>query len=302
MSDPSDPRFDLERQIQSWRQTISAELAGPGPGAAAPSPEVLDELESHLRDDVEQLVRAGRPPAQAWQAAVARLGEPPALAAEFRKSARPAWLPARAATIVLAACALLAAALLASRVVAGRTGVLLAGHQFTVVVGYLAAVAVGMTAVAAAAARSLGHFGPARSDAFRRTGARLAWLSVGMTLLGVVLGAAWAGGHLGRAWGWDPRETGGLGVLAWSAVLLSCLRWRAVSPTSAVLAGVVANVVVAAAWFGPPLIEARAGSYGVGAWHAPLLAAFVASQLACLYACLLPAGWLNDLRTGRGAA
>ena len=40
-----------------------------------------------------------------------------------------------------------------------------------------------------------------------------------------------------------------------------------------------------------------AGSYGVSAWHAPLLAAFVASQLACLYACLLPAVWLNALRT-----
>lgn len=295
MSDPSDPQFDLELQIQSWRQTIASQLGGDG------RPEVVDELESHLRDDVEQLVGAGRPPARAWELALGRLGEPQKLAEEFRKSARPrAWFPARAATVLLASCALLTAAFLVYRVVGGRTGVLLAGHQFTVVVGYLAAVAVGMTAVAATVARSLGQFGPVQSDAFRRAGGRLAALTVGMTLIAVVLGAAWASGHLGRAWGWDPRETGGLGVLAWSALLLSCLRWRAVSPTSAVLAGVVANVVVAAAWFGPPLIEARAGSSGVGPWHAPLLAAFVASQLACLYACLLPAGWLNALRLSRG--
>src|SRR5689334_12711095 len=99
MSDPSDPQFDLERQIQSWRQTIATQLGGDGP------PEVVDELESHLRDDVEQLVGAGRPPARAWAIALARLGEPQKLAAEFRKSARPrAWLPARAATVLLAAC------------------------------------------------------------------------------------------------------------------------------------------------------------------------------------------------------
>src|SRR5689334_11360573 len=100
MSDPSDPPFDLEQQIQSWRQTIASQLGGDG------RPEVVDELESHLRDDVEQLVRAGRAPARAWEIALAGLGEPQELAAEFRKSARPAWLPARAATALLAAAAL----------------------------------------------------------------------------------------------------------------------------------------------------------------------------------------------------
>jgi hypothetical protein len=288
MHDPHEP-FDLERQIRAWRETISSDLAERGP-------EVIDELESHLRDDVEQFVRAGRTPAQAWEGALARLGESPKLAAEFRKSPPALWLPARAAEVLLALCAVVVAIFIASRFGRPRTTVLLASHVFTVAIGYGALLAVGMTAVAAAVARSLGSFGPAQSDAFRRTGARLASLAVGMTLLGIILGAVWAGAHLGRAWGWDARETGGACVLAWSAVLFSYLRWRGVSTDSAVVAGVVGNVVVALAWFGPPLMEARAADGALGAWHAPLLAAFGASQLACLYVALLPAGWLKTLR------
>ena len=299
--DPHEP-FDLERQVRAWRETISSDLGASG------RPEVIDELESHLRDDIEQFVRAGRTPAQAWDAALARLGESPKLAAEFRKfppAAPAAWLPARAAEVLLALCAVLAAIFIASRFGRPRMTVLLATHVFTVTVGYLATLTVGMTAVAAVVARSLGAFGPAQGDAFRRTGARLASLAVAMTLLAIVLGAVWASAHMGRAWGWDARETGGLCVLAWSGVLFSYLRWRGVSTDSAVVAGVVGNIVVALAWFGPPLIEARGAdgvahaAHDLSSWHAPLLAAFAASQLACLYVALLPAGWLKTLRSRR---
>ena len=39
--------FDLEAQIRSWRQSL--------PPALADHPEAVDELESHLRDAVEEL-------------------------------------------------------------------------------------------------------------------------------------------------------------------------------------------------------------------------------------------------------
>src|SRR5688500_12588538 len=103
--------FDLERQITAWRETIASDLGSRGP-------EIIDELESHLRDDVDQRVRAGRTPAQAWEAALTRLGESQKLAAEFRKSpptAPPApWLPARAAVVLLALCAVVLPVVLAS--------------------------------------------------------------------------------------------------------------------------------------------------------------------------------------------
>ena len=46
---------------------------------------MIDELESHLRDEVERLTRGGLPLDQAWPQAVARLGGPEQLAAEFAK-------------------------------------------------------------------------------------------------------------------------------------------------------------------------------------------------------------------------
>ena len=46
--------FDLEQEIKAWRRRmLAAGLKGPIP---------LDEFESHLRDDVEQQVRAGAEP------------------------------------------------------------------------------------------------------------------------------------------------------------------------------------------------------------------------------------------------
>jgi hypothetical protein len=56
------------------------------------APEVLEELESHLRDDVEQQVRSGVDQRPAFDAAVQRIGPRQALKKEFCKvSHRGAW-------------------------------------------------------------------------------------------------------------------------------------------------------------------------------------------------------------------
>src|SRR5689334_13132838 len=83
---------ELEQLIAEWRRGL-AEMAGC-------SPEVLDELESHLRDEISQLVRAGHSEEQALTLAASRLGSPHTLATEFAKVARPAaWLPVRVLNI-----------------------------------------------------------------------------------------------------------------------------------------------------------------------------------------------------------
>lgn len=46
---------------------------------------ILDELESHLRDDVAQRVRAGMAAGEAFEAAVGQMGSAAALRAEFEK-------------------------------------------------------------------------------------------------------------------------------------------------------------------------------------------------------------------------
>ena len=78
---------DIERRLADWRRAL-AETAGC-------SDDVLDELESHLRDEVERLVQTGEPEERALDLALSRLGPPQALGAEFAKLARgPEAFPA----------------------------------------------------------------------------------------------------------------------------------------------------------------------------------------------------------------
>jgi hypothetical protein len=69
--------FDLEVSIIEWRRTLA--LGG------VKSPEVLAELESHLREDVEQQTQSGTETAQAFEWAVQRIGPAAALEGEFDK-------------------------------------------------------------------------------------------------------------------------------------------------------------------------------------------------------------------------
>jgi hypothetical protein len=69
--------FDLEQAIGDWRRQMAA--------GGIRTPAVLDELESHLRDDIEQQLRSGSSAQQAFEAAVQRIGQGNALKAEFEK-------------------------------------------------------------------------------------------------------------------------------------------------------------------------------------------------------------------------
>lgn len=66
---------NLERDIADWRRKLS--------DAGIKSAEVLDELEGHLREDIERRARLGGDAAQLFQRAVAQFGQPQSLKAEF---------------------------------------------------------------------------------------------------------------------------------------------------------------------------------------------------------------------------
>ena len=55
------------------------------------SSEVLDELESHLREEVELQIRAGFDAQQAFEAAVQKIGQTNTLTAEFKKVGGSKW-------------------------------------------------------------------------------------------------------------------------------------------------------------------------------------------------------------------
>jgi|SRR6185369_9824769 len=69
--------FDLDQAIVEWRRGVV--------DAGLCTPEVLDELEGHLRDDVEQQVRSGLKLEDAFEVATRQLGGAKILKSEFRK-------------------------------------------------------------------------------------------------------------------------------------------------------------------------------------------------------------------------
>lgn len=70
--------FNLERAIEEWKRQMAA--------AGFKAGDVLYELENHLREDVEEQVRAGVDAEAAFASAVRRIGAGGALKSEFVKS------------------------------------------------------------------------------------------------------------------------------------------------------------------------------------------------------------------------
>ena len=83
---------DLEERIGEWRQRMAA--------GGIKSPRVLDELESHLRDDVEEQRRLGSNIEQAFEIAVERLGQAAALECEFEKVGESREAPERVKNVI----------------------------------------------------------------------------------------------------------------------------------------------------------------------------------------------------------
>lgn len=70
--------FDLEQTITKWKQQMVA--------GGIRNPAVLDELESHLREETERQTRAGVPVERAFDIAAQKIGPANALKNEFRKN------------------------------------------------------------------------------------------------------------------------------------------------------------------------------------------------------------------------
>ncbi len=69
--------FNLDTAIIEWRQQML--------DAGIKTPVPLEELESHLRDDIDQQVRSGSSAQQAFEIAVGRIGQANSLKIEFKK-------------------------------------------------------------------------------------------------------------------------------------------------------------------------------------------------------------------------
>ncbi len=74
---------DLEQAISDWRRKMF--LAG------LQRPEVLDELESHLREDVARQIQSGTNEQAAFETAAQRIGQTKLIKMEFKKIETKNW-------------------------------------------------------------------------------------------------------------------------------------------------------------------------------------------------------------------
>ena len=278
---------NLEQLVAEWRKTMLTRHKI--------HHEALDELENHLRESVEQLLRSGMTDLEAFERAVTELGAAPAIASEFQKLQRP-WWPIKLVT-GLGIVAALTFAILSSVAFAfdsRPTSFLLAVHVFTVGLGYTTTFLVGALGICFVGQRCLSDFSPARVRSVTRITFMLGCVAAGLTAIGVILGMIWAKAEWGRYWGWDVKEIGGFGVIVWQAIFLLAHRFARSTSRSVIVMTLLGNIVVGLAWFGGHMLS---GVHGYGQHYWLLLLTVVVSNFAFFIIGLAPAGWLRVRKT-----
>ena len=233
---------NLEKLITEWRKTA---------GTPNVSAETLDELESHLRETTERLVRSGMSLPDAFQRAVANLGAMPGIASEFRKLDEPLWLPIKLAIGVTTFAAIALAIFAIARSGSGRSSVLLGTHIFTVTLGYTVTLLIGGLGICFVSQRCFEDFPTSRLHSIRRVSLLLGTIALFFTAMGVFLGMVWAKIEWGRYWAWDSREIGGLSAVVWLACFVIAHRLFKNSSRGVLAISMLGSIVVSLAWFGP---------------------------------------------------
>jgi len=260
---------DLEKQIAAWRRQMSN---------PASRKEVLDELEEHLREEIDRLEKSGLSVDEVFKTAVSKMGTPSAMATEFRKlpSSRT-WIPVRLAYV--GTTALLALLGYGMVKIAAHGDILLGAHVFGTTLGYVLMFIIGGLAICYVCARWFGGFNPAQRSSLFHAIFRFAHASAILTILGLFLGMFWARENLGRYWAWDAKEVGALLILCW-AVLLSVLSWLKPGEGTVLCLAILGNLATAWGWFG-------GNAQFSGASFSPYLILFSAAQLIFVLAVAL---------------
>src|SRR5689334_10989039 len=87
--------FNLEQAISQWRRQMRS--------AGVRNPDIMDELESHLREDLARRAQSGESEEQAFEGAVRAVGQANLLQHEFAKLGGKKWAWLRRLNSVIAA-------------------------------------------------------------------------------------------------------------------------------------------------------------------------------------------------------
>ncbi len=283
---------EREELIAQWRRNL-AETTGC-------TKDVLDELESHLRDELQQLIQSGQSEEQAFALAVSRLGPPGTLATEFAKVAEPAsWLPIRLGMFGVTILTTLLVGFLLLRWQEGRLELLLATHVGAVTLGYTLSLLAGTLVICYVAVRPFHDLTAGQIRGLERAVFMLTAAAAVLTLMGILLGCVWAEEHLGRFWGWDPREIGAAVVVIWETFLILLLMAR-VWEHRVILLSILGNGLVGFAWFATAFLADahNVRTYGPNSNLQIAVIIFALMQLLFFGLGFLPAGGLHKRLVG----
>ena len=273
--------FDLEPSITEWRRQMLA--AGLKTGRR------LDELESHLREEISALKSAGTSEAVAFEQAVARLGSPHSVYTEFNKIRDGHIWPVKIGWALWLAATLLVAGWLLRGLLTGRLHLLLSAHILSITAGYGGAMLLGGFGILYVVWGRSGRLSPARRQSLNRAVHRFGPLAAGLVIAGLLLGMLWSRQNLGRYWDWDPKEIGGLCASAWLAALVVMQRYGRLRDRAVMLLGIGGSTVVNLAWFGGNLWDNHRRLRAYGSETGWLLAVLLGIHLVFLVMGMTPA-------------
>jgi hypothetical protein len=237
--------LDLEAAIANWRHNMA--------GAGIHSPVLLDELEDHLREELRILTSSGTPECEAFQLALARLGQTEAVAHEFQKITGSPWKPL--SIVALSGIVIPMAIGLLAGLCPGESGILLTAHVVTLTAGYSAALLAGSFGACYLCNRRLLVLAQGGRQSINRAALLSVQFSACLVLGGLIFGMAWSGQNRGHYLSGNPGEIGTFCAAAW--LVASCLiqRLGRADPHVLMRLCVVGNVVISLAWFGAGAIS-----------------------------------------------
>jgi len=234
--------FNLEQSISDWRKQLLA--------AGVKNPLPLEELESHLRADINHLVASGQPEAAAFQIAIARVGSPGTVGAEFKKTS-PYWSrPMLIGSSVWAALAALFLVVIMRYWADWKWSLLLSVHVFCVTMGYAAAFLAGGFGIYAVCRQWRRTASMDYQHLLNRAICFFTLISTVLASGGFVLGMVWSSQHLGTVWTNDSREIANLCAVVWLLAVTSAQWLGQLSSRNAIRCSIAGNMVVALAWIG----------------------------------------------------
>ena len=237
--------FELDQAIANWRRGLAK--------GGVRSPAILDELESHLREEICRQVSDGTPEAEAFRLATSRLGEVKPLTVEFQKLNYLGPITLKL-SILLSSLAVLACLVFAIRL-PGKSSFVLAAHVLTLTLGDVMALFAGGLGICYICALRLHKLSLGQAQSLSCAAALCNEVSAWLVVTGLLFGLTWNARARGYYLSADPREIGTVCTAMW--LITFCLAWRLgrMKIHTTMLLCVAGNCFISLAWFGAGLIS-----------------------------------------------